>query len=303
MSAHLAAVLARRLAVSAVRAWRLNDRLFRANESPENRPDGVSGRFRFPRSGEATMRTLLSLASAACLLFAANGRADEQADLQKIIDKAIKAHGTDKAAKDKKASTFKVKGTVHTMGLDLDFTGDYQTQEPDKVRQAMTVNLNGTDVEVVTVFDGKKAWVRAMGNTMDLGEDAVAAFKEEIYAGKVDDLTGLKEKGYKLGSLAEKKIGERAAVGVSVAREGHKDIFLYFDKESGMLVMSERQAKDLMDGQEHKQETRFSNYKEVDGVKRPHKLTIKRDGEKFLEAEVSDVKILDKLDDSTFAKP
>ena len=249
------------------------------------------------------MRTLISLASAAFLVLAASGRADEQADLQKVIDKAIKAHGTDKAAKDKKASTFKVKGTVHTMGLDLEFTGDYQAQEPDKIRQAMTVNLNGTDVEVLTVFDGKKAWVHAMGNTMDLGEDAVAAFKEEVYAGKVDDLTGLKEKGYKLGSLAVKKIGDRDAVGVTVAREGHKDIFLYFDKETGMLLMSERQAKDFMTGEEHKQETSFANYKEVDGVKRPHKLTIRRDGKKFLEAEVSDIKILDKLDDSTFAKP
>lgn len=249
------------------------------------------------------MRTLLTLASAACLLLAGSGRADEQADLQKIVDKAIKAHGADKTPKDKKASTFKVKGTVHTMGMDIQFNGDYQSQEPDKIRQAMTVNINGADVEVVTVFDGKKAWVHAMGNTMDLGEDAVAAFKEEVYAGKVDDLTGLKEKGYKLGSLAEKKIGDRAAVGVSVAREGHKDIFLYFDKESGLLLMSERQAKDPATGEEHKQETEFANYKDVDGVKRPHKLAIRRDGKMFLEAEVSDIKILDKLDDSTFAKP
>jgi hypothetical protein len=248
------------------------------------------------------MRTLLSLATVACLLFAAAARADEQADLQKVIDKAIKAHGADKAAKGK-ASTFKVKGTVHTMGMDLDFTGDYQIQEPDKVRQVMSLNVNGTDLEVVTVFDGKKAWTRVMGNTIDLGEDAITSFKEEVYAGKVTDLTGLKAKGYKLSALAEKKVGDRAAVGVSVAREGHKDIFLYFDKESGMLLMSERQAKDPMGGQEYKQETRFSNYKDVDGVKRPHKLTIQRDGEKFLEAEVSEMKILDKLDDSTFAKP
>ena len=61
------------------------------------------------------MRALLSLATAALLLFAAAARADEQADLQKVIDKAIKAHGADKDAKGK-ASTFKVKGTVHVMG-------------------------------------------------------------------------------------------------------------------------------------------------------------------------------------------
>jgi hypothetical protein len=223
-------------------------------------------------------------------------------DLQKVIDRAIKAHGADKDGKDK-ASTLKVKGTVHTMGMDLDYTGDYQIQEPDKFREVLSLNINGTALEVVTVFDGKKAWTRVMGNTIELGEDAIAAFKEQVYAGILTDLTVLKEKGYRLSGLAEKKIGDRPAVGVSVAREGHKDIFLYFDKETGMLLMSERQSKDPMSGQEYKEEARFSSYKEVDGVKRPHKVAIQRDGEKYVETEITELKILDKLDDSTFAKP
>jgi hypothetical protein len=103
--------------------------------------------------------------------------------------------------------------------------------------------------------------------------------------------------------LAEKKVGDRPAVGVGVAHEGHKDIFLYFDKETGMLVKSERQAKDPMGGEEYKQETRYSNFKEVDGVKRPFKLSILRNGEKYIEAEVTEYETLNKLDDSTFAKP
>ena len=67
--------------------------------------------------------------------------------------------------------------------------------------------------------------------------------------------------------------------------------------------MSERQAKDFMGGEEYKQETRFGNYKDVDGVKRPHKIDVLRNGEKYVELEVTEYKILDKLDDSTFEKP
>jgi hypothetical protein len=248
------------------------------------------------------MRTILTATLAAFLLTAGAGRADDQAELQKIIDKARKAHGTDKE-KGKAAASSKVKGTVHTMGMDLEFTGDHQTQEPDKFRQAMNVSVNGNDIQIITVFDGKKAWVNAAGNTMELGDDAVAAFKEEFYAGKVGDLTAFKEKGYKLSALAEKKIGDRPAVGVSVSHEGHKDIFLYFDKETGMLLMSERQAKDFMGGEEYKQETRYSDFKDVDGIKRPFKIKVLRNGEKYVEAEVTEFKTLDKLDDSTFAKP
>jgi hypothetical protein len=252
---------------------------------------------------EGSMRTLLSVATIACLLFGAAARADDQAELQKIIDKAIKAHGADKAPKNKKASTFKIKGMVHIMAMDLEFTGEYQTQEPDKIRTVQQVTVMGMDLKITTVLNGDKGWASVAGTTQELGKDAVESAKEDFYAGKVTDLTALKEKGFKLGALAEKKVGDRPAVGISVAREGHKDIFLYFDKDTGMLLMSERQAKDATSGQEFKQESRYSDYKDVEGVKRPHKIEIKRDGEKFVEAEVTDYKMFDKLDDSTFEMP
>jgi hypothetical protein len=223
--------------------------------------------------------------------------------VQKILDKAIKAHGAEKAPKDKKASTFKVNGTVHTMGMDLEFTGEYQTQEPGKIRQVINATVMGTDFERLVVINGDKGWARVQGTTSDLGKVALEAAKEEFYAGRVAELTGLKDKGYKLAVLAEKKVGDRPAVGISVAHEGHKDIFLYFDKETGMLVMSEWQAVDGNSGQEYKREERYGNYKVVDGVKRPHKLDILRDGEKFAEAEVTEYKMLQKLDDSTFERP
>lgn len=249
------------------------------------------------------MRALLTFAAVVCLVLPAAARADEQADLQKIIDKAIKAHGADKAPKDKKAATFKLKGMVHVMAMDLDFTAEFATQEPDKFRSVQELTVMGQEFKILTVLNGDKGWVSVAGNTQELGKDALEAAKEEFYAGKVTDLTGLKEKGYKLGALAEKKVGDRTTVGVSVAKEGHKDIFLYFDKETGMLLMSERQARDANSGQEFRQETHYSSYKDVDGVKRPHKINIKRDSEKFVEAEITEYKALDKLDDSTFEMP
>src|SRR5438067_7996022 len=98
------------------------------------------------------MRTLLTFASIVCLVFAAAGRADEQADLQKIVDKAIKAHAADKAAK-QKAHSFKIKGNVHVMDMDLDFTGEYQTQEPDKLRSTQKVTVMGNELEILTVLN------------------------------------------------------------------------------------------------------------------------------------------------------
>jgi hypothetical protein len=277
-----------------------NSTAVQANKYHDAGPSRWSRRFPFPFR-EVAMRLIVSTIAAGLILVAAS-RADEQADLQKIIDKAIKAHGLDKSPKHK-ASTFKIKGVVHTNGMDIDFTGEYQTQEPDKVRTVTTVTVMGNEIMFTSVFNGDKGWIQVMGNTQEMDKDAIAAAKEDLYAGKVTDLTTLKEKGYKLASLAEKKIGDRATVGVSVSHEGHKDIFLFFDKETGMLLASERQARDAMSGQEYKQETQYTDYKEVDGAKRAFRVNVKRDGEKFFEGEMTEYKTLDKLDDSVFAKP
>ncbi len=56
-------------------------------------------------------------------------------------------------------------------------------------------------------------------------------------------------------------------------------------------------------GEEFTQETNYSNYKDVDGVKRPMKSENKRDGEKFLDLELEEFKILEKVDPKTFSEP
>jgi len=56
-------------------------------------------------------------------------------------------------------------------------------------------------------------------------------------------------------------------------------------------------------GNERTQETTFGNYKEMAGVKKATKIQAQRDGEKFLEQEISEFKVLDKVDPKTFAEP
>jgi hypothetical protein len=44
-------------------------------------------------------------------------------------------------------------------------------------------------------------------------------------------------------------------------------------------------------------------YQDVDGMKSAKKVLVNRDGKKFTEAEVLEVKFLDKVDDAEFTKP
>jgi hypothetical protein len=155
------------------------------------------------------------------------------------------------------------------------------------------------------VFDGKQGWMKINDNTIDLDEDAVAEAKEDIHAGRVETLVPLlKDKRFELSPLGEAKVGDHEAVGVQVAHKGHRDIKLFFDKKTGLLLKNERVIKDpMLGGQERKQETLHSDYKDVNGVKYPMKLDIKRDGEKHLEGQLTDFQTDVKIDNAVFAKP
>jgi hypothetical protein len=81
-----------------------------------------------------------------------------------------------------------------------------------------------------------------------------------------------------------------------------KGFELFFDKGTGLPVKMVAKVAGFQ-GDEFTQETTYDKYKEFDGVKRPTKVENKRDGEKFIDIEITDIKVLDKADPKTFAEP
>jgi hypothetical protein len=229
-------------------------------------------------------------------------RADDQADATKIIDKAIGAMGGEAKVSKYKASTFKVKGIFHGMGNPIPYTGEFAVQFPDKSRNVIEADVGGQKFAFTIVVNGDKGWRKMGDDVQEMDKDMMAEQKENLYANYVTSLAPLHDKSYKLSPLGESKVGDQAVVGVKVSHEGHREVKLYFDKKTGMLVKSEHRVKDEA-GQESNQESVFSNYKEVDGVQEPMKMTVKRDGNLYLEGENSDLKHAEKLDDGLFNKP
>ena len=68
------------------------------------------------------------------------------------------------------------------------------------------------------------------------------------------------------------------------------------------LAKTETRVKDDH-GQEVTEETFLSAYQEVQGTKQAMTFTIKRDGLRYLEGEVAQSPLAEKLDDRVFAKP
>src|SRR5262249_46129118 len=112
-----------------------------------------------PDGGGITMRRIVCLA--AVLVVAASGaaRADDPADLRKVIDKAIKAMGGEEKLAKFKAETFKMKGKFYGTGEAVDYTGEWQVQPPDKIRVQVDGEVGGMKVTFFTqVVNGDKVW-------------------------------------------------------------------------------------------------------------------------------------------------
>jgi hypothetical protein len=230
-------------------------------------------------------------------------RAADQDDAKAIIDKAIKARGGEEKLAKLKAVTIRFKGTLHGAGGDVPFTAELVTQGSDQSRLALDGEVNGMKFTFVQVLNRDKGWNKVNDAVEELNADKLAEAKEGAYESWAATLTPLKDKAFALSSLGEVKVENRPAFGVRVSSKGHRDVNLYFDKESSLLVKVERRVKDEESGMEVNQESNYSDFKEADGFKEAMKIVVKKDGKPFVEATVEEVKREEKIDDSIFAKP
>ncbi len=255
-------------------------------------------------------RSLLAAATVGWVFVLAGfARADEQAELRAVIDKAVKAHGGEANLTKYKASTWKAKGKVEVMG-GIDFTGEWYESE-GKVRFSLDMTVMGVAVNTTQVLARDKGWVKVTAGGMvvmelEMTKEMVDEGQEQIYAQRVMSMQAFaaKEKGLELTPLGEVKVKDKPCLGIRVSSKGRRDVSLFIDKESHLVVKADHRVKDFQEGeQEFNQEYFLSDYKEFDGVKEAAKLAMHRDGKPFLDVEVTEYKHLDKLDDSLFQKP
>lgn len=214
-----------------------------------------------------------------------------------IVDAAIKATGGEKVLAKQKSMTWSEKGTYYGMGGSFPYTANYASELPDKIRMEI--------VGVFTiVFDGKKGWTNAMGSVTEMTAEQIEEHKENSYTNNLTTLLPLKKDGIKLEAAGEAKVNDKATVAIKVSSKDHRDVTLWFDKETHLLAKVESTIKaEEEGGKEMKQAITFSNYDEVEGMKMPKKYAVTRDGEKYVESEMTSASVVDKHDDGTFSKP
>jgi hypothetical protein len=248
------------------------------------------------------MRSSLALALVLGLLLLGGGAAGAaDSDVSAILDKAIKASGGAEKLDLERAVRNKSTGTLNVNG-GTDFTGEH-TRQGSKIRGVIQLLVMDQKVTITMVFNGEKGWRNFNGQTMELEGAELVEFKETAYATRLRQLVLLRDKAFGLSPLGEAKVNDRPAVGIKVVSKGHKAVKLFFDKESGLLVKSERQGIDPMTQQEFLEESIVQEFQDVDGMKLPKKVLFNRDGKKFMEQEITEVTFPKKLAKDEFDEP
>ena len=248
------------------------------------------------------MRVQFVKVLALAILLVGAGWASAQDDAKAILDKAVKAHGGAEKLGRIKGQITKAKGKLELLG-GAEFTQESAVQHPDMLREVMHLSVNGMNIDITTVYNGKEGWMNVMGQTMPLEGAVLEAIKDAIDTMSLTRLAFMGGKDLQLTLLGDSKVNDKAVVGVKITRAGHKDVNMYFDKGTGLLAKLEHRVKDPQSGQEVSEERIILEYQDMDGMKIAKKVTVNRDDKKYMEAEVQDVKLSDKLDSVLFEKP
>lgn len=182
-----------------------------------------------------------------------------------IIENYVKAIGGMDMLKGIKDSYLKMEANVPQMGGAM--VMEQYTKDNTKFKMAVT--MQGMTVQE-QIFDGLKMQVSQMGNSeivedenalMTAKEQAIT-FKEIFYA----------EKGYKLKISGTEKIGDTEAIKLIVTDPNGSKTTEFYDRKS-FLKVKEISTQEVQ-GQQITNTTEFENYRDINGIKVPHKITI-----------------------------
>lgn len=182
--------------------------------------------------------------------------------------------------------TTKLKG--NTQGTDLTLI-IYQ-KAPNKLYQ----ELDFTVGKQITIFDGKKAVIESMGQIQELNDAALEDLKLQA---SLNAFLNYKENNYKLELAGIENLNGKDAYKIILTPPNNNKHTHYYDKETGYKI---REVNSIFTPQgSFTQIIDLDDYREVDGIKNPFKLT-QTMGPQQIILEVTSIEFNKNLSDNLF---
>lgn len=205
---------------------------------------------------------------------------------EKVINNYIAAIGGEKNLDKVKDYTIKYGGSLQGMALEMVMS----RKAPNKY--AMVVGGNGMVFQKIT-FDGVKGVQSGMQGAKELKDKELADLSEQAIIFNERNYIPAK-KQIKLAGLEE--VDGKPAYVLEVG-EGDKKTLEYYDQASGLKV--QEVATREVQGETSTQTTKFSDYKDVEGIKFPYTMSVGF-GPMSLDMKATEVLVNKKLKDDIF---
>lgn len=232
------------------------------------------------------------------LAVATGARADEATDL---VKKVMEAHGGEAALKKYKACEYAMTGTMNVLGAELKFKANVAYLFPDKYSMTIDTELMGMELKIGQIVNGDKVKTTLNKMAQKVGDAEKAELKAALTAQEMSFIYPLLDvKKFAIKLEKDAKVGEINAKVLSVTPKGGKEVKLYFDEKTSLVLRMARKGMAPGAGGEVDEESTFSDYKLVDGIQTPMSIKVMHNGEVFMKAKVVETKYLEKLDEKKF---
>lgn len=162
-------------------------------------------------------------------------------------------------------------------------------------KYAVVISMNGQMMNK-QLYDGTQGLLNGMGQTEPVEGEALADLKEQaIFCKESIYKTG----GYKLSLKGLEEINGSNAYIIEVERPDGKKITEYYDTKTSLKVREVSSGKG-MDGNPILQVVDLTEYKEINGVKLPHSMSISGAFPVPVKVTVSEIKLNAGIDDAVF---
>ncbi len=220
-----------------------------------------------------------------------------------MIERAIVAHGGQARLSGVRADKVKLKGTLHFGSTVVPYTNDVTIQSPGQFKSIVRISEMTRTRTIVHILDGEQSSITVDDKPQTVSGSNLAQMRQTLQLDQAMKLVPLlTDPGFSVSLLGEYQYNGRVVVGIRVIGHGQRDLRLYFDRESALLVKSDH-LLDGAGGKDVRQEAFYSDYRDVGGYVRPGRVIAFRDGKKVMEAELVEAHHFDHIDAREFRIP
>ena len=226
----------------------------------------------------------------------------QEADIPAVVKRAIDAAGGKDLLTKFPAARLAAAGVLFADGGEIPLTAEQVYQVPGRLRTTVRLTVRGQPLDVRHVVNGAKAKYAINGSPVPVTEPAARELQAAMLSLEVAQLVPLlADRKFTVRRERMDRAVDAAVVGVQVLVKGGFEFHLGFDKATGHLTRLGRKAFDAATGKDVDQEQVFSAHKAFDGLTRPTKVVLFKNGLKSLELTTETFVPLEAVDAKEFA--